>query len=57
MWSGQQQKAEGIAPVLTAHVASRLKEKAEIEKQRQKAAEVRGLAENPPNGNSAAGKK
>ena len=57
VWSGQQQKAEGIAPVLTAHVASRLKDKAEIEKQRQKAAEVRGLVKNPPGGNSAATKK
>lgn len=37
LWSGHQQRTAGIAPALTAHVAARTKEKAEIEKQRQKA--------------------
>jgi hypothetical protein len=57
-WSGEAQKAEGIAPTLTAHVASRLKYSSEIEKEMQKAADVRGLVKNahsPPG--HAAGKK
>ncbi|CAK0814691.1 unnamed protein product, partial [Prorocentrum cordatum] len=37
LWSGHSQRTAGIAPALTAHVATRTKEKAEIEKQRQKA--------------------
>ena len=40
-WSGQHQAAEGIPPSLSSHVASKLKERAEIEKQRTKAAEAR----------------
>ena len=40
---GLGKKAKGIAPGLQAHVASRLKDEAEVEKQRQKAREVRKL--------------
>ena len=47
LWSGHQQRTAGIAPALTAHVATRTKEKAEIEKQRQKAQEVRAAAASP----------
>lgn len=48
LWAGQAQRSFGIAPQLTAHVAARTKEKAEIEKQRQKAKELRALNKGPP---------
>ena len=47
LWSGHQQRTAGIAPALTAHVAVRTKEKAEIEKQRQKAQDVRAATARP----------
>ena len=40
---GLGKQAKGINPALQAHVAARLKDEAEVEKQRQKAREVRKL--------------
>ncbi len=51
LWSGELQKTAGISPALVAHVAAKTKEKAEIEKQRAKAKEVRkGLPAAPKAG-------
>ena len=47
LWAGQSQRSFGIAPQLTAHVATKTKEKADVEKQRQKAKELRALAKAP----------
>ena len=40
---GLGRKAKGIAPSLSAHVAMRLKDEAEVDKQREKAREIRKL--------------
>ena len=49
VWSGGTQRAGGIAPHLSAHVASRIKDKAEVEKQRQKAKEaLKNIPADPP---------
>ena len=48
LWAGFSQRAFGIAPQLTAHAAAKTKEKAEVEKQRHKAKELRVLAKAPP---------
>ena len=42
-YMGLGKRSKGIAPSLQSHVAARLKEEAEVEKQRQKAREVRKL--------------
>ena len=55
MWEGTEhfvglgRRATGIAPLLQAHVASRLKDEAEVDKQRSKAREA------PPGGMGASG--
>ena len=40
---GLGKRAKGIAPSLQSHVAARLKDEAEVDKQREKAREVRKL--------------
>ncbi len=45
--SGHQERTAGIAPALPAHVATRTEEEAKVEKQRQKAQEVRAATAHP----------
>ena len=41
IWSGMDQRTVGVAPLLTSHVASQLKDRAGIDKQRSKAAAIK----------------
>ena len=55
LWAGSSQKVLGIAPALSAHVASKTKEKAEMEKQRQSAKDLRLLQNGVPAAGPGAG--
>ena len=63
VWEGSEhflglgKRAKGIAPSLSAHVASRLKDEAEVEKQRVKAREVRQSANKGGNKGNKAGQE